>query len=114
MKKKAANDICPSVLRVLYQDGVDSDAPPIGTIINCDSTGLGSKALSESLHQKISAPNRILSTSKSLASIVVGFPDLDISATEVYAWKREHAISSKCPAVILSDIGQVGMSFNLL
>lgn len=79
----------------------------LGSILKCDSTGLGSSALSEALSQKISAPNRLLSTSKSLATIVVGFPDLDLSATEVYSVKRDHGIASKSSAVIMPDIGQV-------
>lgn len=107
LKKSNINDPCPSVLRILYQDGTDSVAPPIGAIVNCDSIGLGSKALSEALGQKISSPNRILSTSESLATVVVGFPDLDLSANDVYAWKREHGVSSKSSAVILSDVGQI-------
>lgn len=107
LKKSNINDPCPSVLRVLYQEGADSNVPPIGAVINCDSTGLGSKALSEALGQKISSPNRILSTSESLATVVVGFPDLDLSATDVYAWKREHGVSSKSSAVILPDVAQV-------
>ncbi|KAE8748569.1 hypothetical protein FOCC_FOCC004745 [Frankliniella occidentalis] len=109
LKKQNINDNCPSILRIMHQEGTDSDSVqvPIGAVIQCDSTGLGSKALSEALDQKISAPNRLLSTSKSLATVVVGFPDLDLTASEVYSWKREHGVSSKSTAIVMSDIGQI-------
>lgn len=108
LKKKTETDECPSVLRILHHEDAVSDSSLLGSILKCDSTGLGSTALSEALSQKISAPNRLLSTSRSLATIVVGFPELDLSATEVYSWKRDHGIASKSSAaVIMPDIGQV-------
>lgn len=107
LKKNSPNDGCPYVLRTLCNENANPDVSPLGTVLNCDSTGLGSKSLSEALKQKISAPNRLISTSKSLATIVVGFPDLDLSATDVYAWNRDHGISSKSSPVIMSDIGQL-------
>ena len=80
------------------------------------SGNIDDSILSKALQQNISAPSRILATNKNLAQIIVGFPELDSSENEIWAWERTKGLPPTLPypsaapsstTVIIPEAGQV-------
>jgi hypothetical protein len=105
LSKDIPTDPCPSLLQPI-EDTCNNSW--LGYIIACDSESLPFNTLSEALSQKLSAPNRILSTDHAFAAIAVGFPELDKTANEIYVWPRQDKYPGNSgTAIILRDCGQV-------
>ncbi|PSN51375.1 von Willebrand factor A domain-containing protein 8, partial [Blattella germanica] len=101
------SDPCPSILKPVEDT---CDIATFGYIDICDSENLSYDILSDALGQKLSAPNRIISTNETYAGIVVGFPELDRTSNEVYTWPKQRKQGQSgvfSETVILRDCGQI-------
>ncbi|XP_026673539.1 von Willebrand factor A domain-containing protein 8 isoform X2 [Ceratina calcarata] len=103
LKKSNDSVPCPNVLQQV-EESSNNDFK-IGSFFTCANSNLNSNVLSAALKQKIDAPNRLLVTSNTYASIVVGFPDLD-SFNEIHSWPRSHRNESFSPPIVMEN-GQI-------
>ena len=65
------------------------------------SSGLTDYGLSKVFGSKISSPHSLMVTEDTYAGLVLGFPELEFSPSEVHVWKRPEE----------STIGNVGNEF---
>lgn len=107
LTKANPSDPCPSILNSI-EDTYNTNS--LGYIISCDSENLPFDILSDALGQKLSAPNRVICTDDTYAAIAVGFPELDRTTNELYAWPRQEKQQKQGGSennVILRDCGQI-------
>jgi hypothetical protein len=62
----------------------------VDDIAGLDASGLSDYGLKRALSEAVSSPNTLLTTDKSFATLVVGFPELEFSPNEVYSWPKAH------------------------
>ncbi|XP_066993811.2 von Willebrand factor A domain-containing protein 8 [Anabrus simplex] len=108
LSKSVPTDPCPSLLLPVEERG--SGGPKLSHLAACDLSGLPPGALSQALGQKMDVPNRILSSEYYSAILAVGFPDLELSKNEIFAWPRPQGRSTKDSlgkTIILADCGQI-------
>ena len=82
--------ICP-IAQTTSEDG---GGPTLKTnsVIKADSGGLTDYGLSKVFGSTTSSPNTLMSNHDNLATLVMGFPELEFSPSEVYVWPRSQPV----------------------
>lgn len=63
--------------------------------------------LSKLIGQKIDSPNKLMLSGDCIATVAVGFPELDMSSSDVFSWFRPAQNGLKGDSVVLNDAAQV-------
>ena len=84
--------ICPIAQTTTEDDGLGGPTLKTNSVIKADSGGLTDYGLSKVFGSTTSSPNTLLSNHDNLATLVMGFPELEFSPSEVYVWPRSQPI----------------------
>jgi hypothetical protein len=98
----AAPDEAPDQQRSLYLLKKESEDQPLPTLLNPISqsvstadinsvgkSGLSDFGLRQVLGEAVSSPNTLMVNEDSFATLVMGFPELEFSPSEVYSWPKD-------------------------
>ncbi|XP_071450278.1 von Willebrand factor A domain-containing protein 8 [Hetaerina americana] len=119
LEKKS--DQVPCANHLVYLDEFDSKdgekGITLGQIKRCESQPMDKFVLSSAIGNQIDAPNRLLSTEKTYATVAVGFPELKHSENDIYLWPRSsvetnghqqvNSPPTNSTSVLLKDCGQI-------
>jgi len=87
LKKSNEDDPLPNVLNPIKQT-VKKSHKKVENISNLDAAGLSDFCLKLALDESVSSPNTVMVTDKSYATLAVGFPELEFSPNEIFAWPK--------------------------
>lgn len=88
LKKESSDEKMPSVLNPIEQKMAD-DFLAIQQIDSVSKEGLSDFGLKICLKEAMSSPNTLFTSPNTYATLTVGFPELEFSPNEVYAWPKE-------------------------
>ena len=87
LKRDSEDDPIPTMLSPIRQN-YEMEGLRIDGIDAVENKGLSDMGLKCVLKETVSSPNTLASGSDSYATLLMGFPELEYSANEVYVWPR--------------------------
>ena len=89
LRRDSTSDPMPSILTPVHQN-FNENEPVITGVDAVESKGLSDLGLKCVLQETVSSPNTLASGPDSYATLLMGFPELEYSANEVYAWPKNY------------------------
>ena len=89
LRRDSTSDPMPSILTPVHQN-FNENEPVITGVDAVESKGLSDLGLKCALKETVSSPNTLASGPDSYATLFMGFPELEYSANEVYAWPKNY------------------------
>lgn len=83
LKKEETTDPLPTVLNPIHQ------STDFKAVYSLDKRGLSDFGLKVALGEKTSVPNTIFVTPENHLNLAMGFPELEYSASDIYAWPKD-------------------------
>ena len=93
LKRDSEDDPIPTMLSPVRQN-YETESLRIDGIDAVENKGLSDMGLKCVLKETVSSPNTLASGSDSYATLLMGFPELEYSANEVYVWPRSKSSNS--------------------
>ena len=93
LKRDSEDDPIPTMLSPIRQN-YEMEGLRIDGIDAVENKGLSDMGLKCVLKETVSSPNTLASGSDSYATLLMGFPELEYSANEVYVWPRSKSSNS--------------------
>lgn len=87
LRRESADEPMPSTLNPIVQN-MSEEGENTTDITKINRHGLSDFGLKMVLGENMSSPNTIFNSSQSYATLVMGFPELEFSANEVYHWPK--------------------------
>ena len=98
LKKESVDDMIPTMLSPVIQHTVNiSDEMAAGAeildkkttnLLEISTAGITDYGLSKAFGSKISSPHSVMVSDNTYAGVVLGFPELEFSPSEVHVWPR--------------------------
>ena len=103
LQRSSSDNPCPNVLRKIDENEIGPHK--LGSLLACSKTGCTKDMLSKAFNKEMDFPSRIVATSNTYASIIVGFPEFD-NSNKIFSFPRSQRVNSFIDPII-TQTGQI-------
>ena len=91
LRKESNDEPIPTLLNPISQSPISYQNEFITQIDQLSKEGITDFGLKLVMNESIQSPNTLFTTPNSYATLAMGFPELEFSANEVFAWLKDNA-----------------------